>query len=54
MSANYTQQKLWQAVQCLIWPLARIQERLNSAAVLLGPARPPHGVRGRSGHANPI
>ena len=34
MSANYTQQKLWQAVQALIGP-GHIQERLNSAAVLL-------------------
>ena len=34
MSANYTQQKLWQAVKALIGP-GHIQERLNSAAVLL-------------------
>ena len=34
MSANYTQQKLWQAVQALIGP-GHIQERLNSAAGLL-------------------
>ena len=34
MSADYTQEKLWQAVNALIGP-GHIQERLNSAAVLL-------------------
>ena len=34
MSADYTQEKLWQAVNALIGP-GHIQERLNSAATYL-------------------
>ena len=34
MSADYTQEKLWQAVNALIGP-GHIQERLNSAAAYL-------------------
>ena len=53
MSANYTQQKLWQAVQSLIGP-GHIQERLNSAAVLLVLLDPRMAFPSDPGRAKPI
>ena len=53
MSANYTQQKLWQAVKALIGP-GHIQEAPQLRSRVTGPARPPHGVPERSGRAKPI